>query len=287
MKIPMFLGLTFVIFPLACGQETNDRQADIHLETDTHRIHSPGRTLETRIRTPVGFERISADTHTFAHYLRQLPLKPHGSKVLLYNGETKTNDYVHDAVVDLDIGAKNLHQCADAVMRLRATYLWNRRQYDRIHFNFTNGFRVDYSEWMKGRRIAVRGNRTYWTQSGTPSNTYRDFWEYLEIIFTFAGTRSLAQELEPVSKHDMRIGDVFIQGGSPGHAVIVVDMAVNPITNAKIFLLAQSYMPAQETHIVKNPNNQALSPWYALDFGQKLMTPEWTFRNTDLKRFTE
>ena len=44
----------------------------------------------------------------------------------------------------------------------------------------------------------------------------------------------------------MQIGDVLIQGGSPGHAVIVVDMAENPATGEKLYLLAQSYMPAQD-----------------------------------------
>jgi len=43
--------------------------------------------------------------------------------------------------------------------------------------------------------------------------------------------------LESVSIKNMNIGDVFIVGGSPGHAVIVVDMAVNS-DGEKIFLLA-------------------------------------------------
>ena len=59
----------------------------------------------------------------------------------------------------------------------------------------------------------------------------------------------------------MKIGDVFIKGGSPGHAVTIVDIAINPKTNKKVFLLAQSYMPAQEIKILKNPNNSELSPW--------------------------
>jgi len=83
----------------------------------------------------------------------------------------------------------------------------------------------------------------------------------------------------------MQIGDVFIQGGSPGHCVIVVDMAHDPKTGEKIFILAQSYMPAQDIQILKNPSNAAISPWYSVDFGDVLKTPEWTFTKGDLKRF--
>jgi hypothetical protein len=44
-------------------------------------------------------------------------------------------------------------------------------------------------------------------------------------------------------------------------------------------------MPAQEIQILKNPNNSSLSPWYAVDFGTSLQTPEWTFSSSQLKRF--
>jgi len=248
-------------------------------------INPDGQTLETRILPPGGFERIVTDDQSFAAYLRQLPLKPQGSLVALYNGDHKPNHGIYDAVVDLDIGKRDLHQCADAVMRLRAEYLWNHKQYDKIHFNFTNGFRVDYSEWMKGKRIVVKGNDTYWSQSGSPSNTYKDLWKYLEIVFSYAGTLSLSKELNPVNTDDLRIGDIFIQGGAPGHAIIVVDLAIDPVTNKSIFLLAQSYMPAQEIQILKNPGDDRISPWYSVDFGETLKTPEWTFHKTDLKRF--
>src|SRR5690606_29137865 len=101
----------------------------------------------------------------------------------------------------------------------------------------------------------------------------------------YAGTLSLDKELHAKSIDEMQIGDVFIHGGSPGHAVIVVDMAVNKTTNEKIFILAQSYMPAQETQILFNFNNKEISPWYSIDFGETLKTPEWTFEKTDLKSF--
>ena len=84
---------------------------------------------------------------------------------------------------------------------------------------------------------------------------------------------------------DMEIGDIFIQGGSPGHAIIVVDMAENSLTGDKAFMLAQSYMPAQETQILINKSNDLLSPWYLVSPDEKLITPEWSFNIGDLKRF--
>jgi hypothetical protein len=81
---------------------------------------------------------------------------------------------------------------------------------------------------------------------------------------------------------NISIGDVFIIGGSPGHAVIVVDVATNK-NGKKVFLLAQSYMPAQETQILKNFNDASLSPWYSADITDKLRTPEWTFDVKQLK----
>lgn len=249
-------------------------------------INNSGNTLATRINPPKNYIRTTEPSNSYAQYLRNLPLKPQGSLVSYYNGTSKPNHNVYEAVIDLPIGKKDLHQCADAVMRLRAEYLWYQKKYNQIHFNFTNGFNVAYTEWIKGKRIAVKGNKTSWFQKTTPSNTYNDFWNYMEIIFSYAGTLSLAKELKSVQIDDIKIGDVFIQGGSPGHAILVIDMAINPKTNKQMFLLAQSYMPAQEIQILKNPNNKD-TPWYSTDINELLITPEWTFNIEDLKRFND
>ena len=254
---------------------------------DKSLIDPSGKTLGKRFLVPEGYQRVKADSNSFCHYLRNLPLKPAGSKVKYYNGYEKDGEGVYDAVVDLPIGNKDLHQCADAVMRLRAEYLYTQKQYDKIHFNFTNGFRCDYSEWMKGKRVAINGNKVSWKQSAQPSNTYKDFWNYMELIFSYCGSLSLSRELKAVEVGDIQPGDVFIFGASPGHAEIVVDVAMDTKTNKKIFMLAQSYMPAQETQILINPNDEKLSPWYSVDFGQTLHTPEYNFGRGELMRFQE
>ena len=243
-----------------------------------------GSTVDSRFLTPDGYKREPVEEESFANYLRKLPLKVPGSKVTYYDGQFKTNP-IHAAVVDMSIGTKDLHQCADAIMRLKAEHLWLQGKYDDIHFNFTNGMKVDYARWMTGQRIKVDGNKTSWYNASSPSNTYKNFWQYMEQIFKYAGTASLSEELNKVTSHDLKVGDIFIQGGHPGHAVIVVDMAVHSESGQKVMMLAQSFMPAQELHVLKNNQNKDLSPWYKIDTSRELTLPEWSFDWGDLKRF--
>ena len=243
-----------------------------------------GMTVEERFKVPEGYKRTETLEGSFEEYLRTLPLKADGSKVHYYNGRVKNKTGVHDAVIDIDVGNRDLQQCADAVMRLRAEYLYKEGRYNDIHFDFLNGMKVDYSKWMQGGRIAVEGNSTYWVNRADPSNTYDDFRNYMDTIFTYANTVSLLNEMQAVKVSEMKIGDVFIDSG---HSVIVVDMALNEEKDKKLFILAQSYMPAQDIHILKNPENEDISPWYELDFGSLLITPEWVFKKGDLRRFNE
>lgn len=237
------------------------------------------------ITAPKGFKIQEVSKDSYAYYLQSLPLKSKGSIIKYYDGRTKSHFSEYVAVIDLPIGTRDLHQCADAVMRLRADFLWHTEQYDKIHFNFTNGMRVDYNNWMKGQRIKVVGNNTTWYQAKEPSNTPEDYWNYLEQIWMYAGTLSLSKELTAREIKDIQIGDVFIQGGSPGHAISIVNMAIHNTTGEQLILLAQSYMPAQETHILTNPYNSQLSPWYSVKDLDQLRTPEWTFNASDLMYF--
>lgn len=250
-------------------------------------INPNGNTIQTRVKTPENFERTEETENSFGDYLRNLPLLPHETKVKLFDGRLKKRQDVHAAVINMSIGDRDLQQCADAVMRLRAEYLWNNENYEDLHFNFTNGFNAEYKRWMKGQRIRVNGNRVSWANATSSSNTHDDLMDYLTMVFSYAGTLSLAQELRTVSVEEIEIGDVFIKGGSPGHAVIVVDKAVHRETGEIIVLLAQSYMPAQNIHLLNNfSTDKDMSPWYSIeDFQYIVRTPEWKFKPTDLKRF--
>ena len=244
-----------------------------------------GERFVDRFPPPAGANRIMALRPSFADWLRHLPLQKEGHQVRLYNGDLKGNQRAQAAVFQIDIGRADLQQCADAVMRLRAEYLYSQQAYDAIHFNYTSGDKVAFADWSRGKKPRVQGNRVVFSSGGqAPDYSYRNFRSYLRQIFSYAGTASLSKEMTTVPVPEMEIGDVFIQGGFPGHAVIVIDMAITE-NGQKYFMLAQSYMPAQEIHILRNPGDANLSPWYPLDFGDDLSTPEWTFKAGDLKRF--
>lgn len=242
--------------------------------------------LELRYPAPAGTKRIDAPMGSFARYLRQLPLKPAGSPVLLHTGSLKARQDVHDAVVDISTGAKDLQQCADAVMRLRAEHLFANSRHGDIAFDLTNGFRVPWNRWRSGERVRVTGNACTWVGGGTRDSSHEQLLRYLEFVFMYAGTLSLSKELKNCATEPLRGGDIFIRGGSPGHAVIVLDV-VSGNDGRTHFLLGQSYMPAQDIHVLKNPKRTNGSAWYTLNEGSQLRTPEWTFEWSDRKRWAD
>ncbi|MGQ5710708.1 DUF4846 domain-containing protein [Desulforudis sp. DRI-14] len=289
-KLLAVMVACLLLLPASCARDTRttvqDHKGSLEQQKSASVIINPnGRTIRERINHPEGFSRVEAAEGSFGHYLRSLPLKPHGSPVTHYDGSIKTRD-VHEVVVDIDIGQRDLQQCADAVIRLRAEFLYRKGMYDKIHFNFTNGFKADYATWMQGNRIVVEGNTARWVKTTGYANDYESFRRYLDMVFAYAGTLSLSGEMKKVPLDDMQIGDVFLKGEDPGHCVIVVDMAENRTTGERLFIIAQSYMPAQDIHILKNPHAE-ISPWYSLSFGETLNTPEWTFKKDQLVRFQD
>jgi hypothetical protein len=280
MKLSLTFFVALALISPALAAAPAERAAYPWLER-----YDPADSLAARIAPPAGLERAAAAPGSFESWLRGLPLKKGNPPVRLYNGQEKPNQTAHWAVLDLDTGPRDLQQCADSVIRLRAEYLYAAGKFDEIHFNFTSGDRADFSRWLAGFTPTVRGNKVEWVPGRPRPDTRAAFRAYLDVVFTYAGTASLAKELKPVPDvRQMRAGDVFIQGGSPGHVVIVVDMAADPAGGRKAFLLAQGFMPAQDMHILRNPASSS-GPWYDLDFGQTLRTPEWTFAAGDLRRF--
>jgi len=253
-----------------------------------------------RIPGPVEYRGISGVPGSFADWLRNIPLKK-DKTVYLFDGRPKRNQDAQFAVLDVSVGHRDLQQCADAIMRLRSEFLYAQRDFINIDFYSEQGTRLNFLEWANGGRVKLSGNQlinyalskiTHSDQAPPPSQTGGDhycddrpcFDEYLQTVFSYCGTRTLERQLVPVRFEDMQIGDVLVHGGSPGHAMLVVDMAADE-KGHKIYLLAQSYMPAQDIHIVKNPSDPAKSPWYGPENNGTINTPEYTFYTNQLRRW--
>jgi hypothetical protein len=214
------------------------------------------------IPLPEGYKRVKTDSHSFAAWLQKVPLKENKT-VYLFNGSEKINQLAQFAVLDISVSNKNLQQCADAVMRLRAEYLFAEKRFDEIIFTDNE-----------------QGNYSF-----IAPYTKENFAKFMERVFGMCGSASLSKQLKRVIDFSaLEAGDVLIRGGFPGHAVMVMDVVENG-GGKKIFMLAQSYMPAQDIHVLINPSDENLSPWYEIKDGDKIITPEYIFYKNELKKW--
>lgn len=233
-----------------------------------------GVTIEQRFAPPEGFTRVELEQGSFGAWLRGLPLKPDGSPVFLHDGALKRPQTVHAAVIDIDVGTKDLQQCADGVMRLRAEWLYGTGKAKEVTFNDTGkGAPISFKSWAAGERPKPKGNALIWSPTAKADDSRASFRQYLDTVFVWAGTSSLEKQLKVRPLAELAPGDVVIKGGFPGHAVIVLDVAKKG--DATRVMLAQSYMPAQNLHVLKQADGDVWFPAPTSD--APYVTPEWTF----------
>jgi Domain of unknown function (4846) len=241
------------------------------------------RPLETALPPPKGFTRVPMEPGSFGAWLRGLPLRPAGTPVRDFQGGQVLagNDARLAAVAELDVGSANLQQCADSIIRLHAEWLWAQGQKERIAYRFTSGDLASWSRYAAGERAQISGSKVKWVRSGTADSSRASFRSYLELVFTYAGTLSLQSEKQRPSREDVRPGDFFVLGGSPGHAVLVLDVAVDA-SGQRLALLGQGFIPAQDFQVL-SPG--AGGPWFSLA-GDTVATPFWKpFPWSALRRF--
>ncbi len=238
------------------------------------------------IPLPQGYQRIEVDSNSIQAFVRKIQIEEENT-VYLYDGKPKPDQHFCYEVLKIDVGNQNLQQCADAAMRIWAEFLYYKQDYEAIHFNFTSGDNADYISWREGYRYLLNGNQVTRVKKEEYDDSYLNFRKYLDIVFMYAGSYSIDKELMQVdSVENIKISDVLIKGGSPGHVMIVMDIAKHEKTGEIIFLLAQSAIPAQSVHIVINEQDEYLSPWYSLDsLNPSIQIQEWTFTEKSLKRF--
>lgn len=275
---------------LSCN---NDKTSSIKNDTTDHSvpktlvtINKDKNTIKDRFSTPEGYEWINEKPDSFGYFLENFNLKPYGSQILKYDGTPISTQYLHEAVFDIDTGNKDLQQCADAVIRLRAEYLFKIKKSDEIKFHFTNGDLVSWNDYKNGIRAFVNGNSVSFRKTGNFDDSYQNFRNYLDLIFNYAGTISLNKETQPVTKSiGLKTGDILITAGSPGHVVFISGVSKNK-EGKKLFLLSEGFTPSQSIHLLSNPFDKNISPWYDLDVkASETKTARYVFKPTNFRSF--
>ncbi|MEE8404735.1 MAG: DUF4846 domain-containing protein [candidate division Zixibacteria bacterium] len=238
------------------------------------------------IPLPAGYKRTAVEANSYADWLRHLPVKD-GQKVsYTYDGRPAMREDVVYAILDIDIGSSDLQQCADAIIRLHAEYLYTLGKYRDIKYKFTSGDTSRFDNWIKGYRPLVDGSKVSWAKSEIVDSSYKSFRNYLYNVFMYAGTYSLEKEMGRVRSYDsIQIGDALILPGFPGHAVMVADIVFNEESGERSYLFIQGYTPAQDIHVIKNPLQQDSLPWFELKPNNNLRIMHWIFDENNIRRF--
>jgi hypothetical protein len=229
--------------------------------------------LEDRFAPPRGFVRAELPADSFGAWLRDLPLAAADTPVRSYDGRVLHNagDARVAAVATLDVGKADLQQCADAVIRLHAEWSWSRGK-PAVSYRAASGTAMPWERWARGERVKQHGQSIEWVASARPTSDHAAFRSYLDAVFSWANTVSLARQGQIVSLDDLRPGDFMILPGGPGHSVLVLDMARAP-DGRRVVLLGQSYMPAQSYHVLRPAPGEV---WFAVDpSSEGIQTPFW------------
>lgn len=250
-------------------------------------INETGKTIKTRVNTTENFKRVAVDSSSFQYYIRHQKLKVFGSKVINYDGHPYFYQLGHVGVLDVDVPSNGLQQCADALMRLRSEYLWETNQKNKIGFNFTSGHYCSWTKYAEGYRPKINGNKVSFHKTASANSSKANFYKYLNLIYTYAGTMSLNHELKEIKAiNKLQIGDMLIVGGFPGHIIMIADIAEN-VNGERQFLLIQGNTPAQSIHMLKNLDDTSISPWYNLEINSEISVPGFTFANSKFVRFKD
>ena len=289
----IIIAIVLLVSSLANAQIKTSASKIVHL--DLRNVNLPDEvTIKNNVNIPPGWERVvNSSYHNWL--INQEVID---TEVKTYNGKTIYGlNWKYKIKFTYDIGKKDLHQCADAAIYLNARYKYDNELYDQIQYTFTNGQTYSYQQYLTGWKPKVRNDNTvkiiYTGLNSKPS--VKNFKKYLEYIWMYAGTYSLVHfDTNPISLNDIDVGDMFIQATrpdadgmiGPGHAMTIIDMIQNIETGERKYMLAQSFMPAQEQHILINQRASGMFElWYSFNETQLIHTPFWVFHPRDLKRF--
>ncbi len=251
-------------------------------------INTGGTTVHSRVNPPEGFIRTPLPSFSYQAYLQSLAIKNADAKVMRFDGNEKKFE-CYSAVLDVELLDKDLMHGEHYIQLLRANYLFNHSKYDMISFHYDDNRSLSYAQWADGYRYVWQDSLYVLDSIAIPNSSEVSFIKYMNEIYENSTAIGLSHDTELLEVSKLSIGDVLVQPEDldhKGHAVLVLDMVVNPETGEKLYLFAQGYMPAQNMHILHNPYEPEISPWFRVqEDALYVATPQWTFRKKHVRRF--
>lgn len=282
--ICILVSICALAFQLSPMKHTVKQAVDA-VTIKTNLLNKDSLTIKSRVNLPKGYKRVEYSSGSFQEYLRNYKLKSYSSKIINYDGSEYYWQRGHIGILDIPVPKNGLQQCADALIRIRSEYLWNQNRKDEIGFNFTSGHYCSWTKYAEGYRPKINGNKVTFNKVAKQNYTKSNFYKYLNLIYTYSGTLSLYNELPKIkSIKELKIGDMLIRGGTPGHIVMIADEIING-QGEKRFLLFQGNTPAQSVHLVKNLEDTEISPWYNLKLDAEIGVSNYTFSSSKFVRF--
>lgn len=225
-------------------------------------------TVREAFPPPAGFTRVEAGP--WGASMGQLTLAPADEPVRTHDGRVVPH---RARVIQLPLTRGDLQQCADSLIRVRAT--WLRDQGHDVAFHATSGDLIPHARFAGGETPYAKGNGLAWR----PGSSGR--WEdYLRLVFMWAGTASLeVYDTVPAGRAPVP-GDLLLEGGFPGHTVILLDVATRG--DEVRVLVGEGFMPAQSFHVELGPDQG----WFAWT-PQGLALPHWDFDPEHHRRFRD
>jgi hypothetical protein len=215
---------------------------------------------------PDGYQRVRVQENSFAGYLRRLPVVPDSFAVFDFksNVRVKSRDSTLAAVIPVDIKGRNLWQCMDILQVFYMDWLFRQKKDSLIIFPLPDGTTLSWHEWRLGIRAVFKGLNFQKTKNGQPLSDMEAFRRYSNFIFEHSGTQTFWHYYPPVALQDIFPGDFIVKKGKKGHAVLIMDLAVNS-DGEKIALIGQGDTPACQFYLLK----KNVSPWFKIDENQE------------------
>ncbi|EMY77173.1 putative lipoprotein [Leptospira weilii serovar Ranarum str. ICFT] len=219
-------------------------------------------TKVNEINLPSETTRIRFEKDSFPDFVQNLPLKSEPT-LWTYKKENIIRRYDTIAVLDLPLLFRDdLEQCADYSMRIWAEYHKRQNRLNRLYL-------FDYN-----------GNRKSFSESGL---SYSSF---LRKAFVSSNSYSLKKGGKTISEKELRPGDLFVQNetGGIGHVSVILDSAQDR-QGKRFFLIGFSFMPAQEIHIEKAPEEFGSRGWFTYSGFLSHLKESYPYGNPVLRRF--